>query len=78
MSGYLLDTNIISDMIRNPDGHTARHIERIGPKKIFTSIIVASELHFGCAKKGSPRLLARVQDILKNNPHTATGYSGRH
>ncbi|MEY4683604.1 MAG: hypothetical protein RLZ25_63 [Pseudomonadota bacterium] len=68
MSGYLLDTNIISDVIRNPDGHVARHIERVGPKAIFTSIIVASELRYGCAKKGSARLLDRVNGVLETIP----------
>lgn len=68
MSGYLLDTNIISDVIRNPNGSAARRIEQIGSKKIFTSIIVASELRYGCAKKGSPKLLARVEDILTTIP----------
>lgn len=68
MSGYLLDTNIISDVIRNPDGHVARHIERVGPKAIFTSIIVASELRYGCAKKGSARLLDRVNGLLETIP----------
>lgn len=68
MSGYLLDTNIITDLIRNPDGPAARHIEQVGAKKIFTSIIVASELRYGCAKKGSPKLLARVEGILETIP----------
>ena len=68
MSGYLLDTNIISDVICNPDGHVARHIERVGPKAIFTSIIVASELRYGCAKKGSARLLDRVNGLLETIP----------
>lgn len=68
MSGYLLDTNIISDVIRNPDGHVARHIEQVGPKAIFTSIIVASELRYGCAKKGSARLLDRVNGVLETIP----------
>ncbi|ETF03407.1 transcriptional regulator [Advenella kashmirensis W13003] len=68
MSGYLLDTNIISDVIRNPDGHAARRIEHAGPKEIFTSIIVASELRYGCAKKGSPKLLTRVEGILEIIP----------
>jgi tRNA(fMet)-specific endonuclease VapC len=53
LSGYLLDTNIISDIIRNPLGPAARRIEEIDPKEIYTSIIVASELRYGCAKKGS-------------------------
>jgi tRNA(fMet)-specific endonuclease VapC len=68
LSGYLLDTNIISDLIRNPYGHAAHRIEQIGPKRIFTSIIVASELRYGCAKKGSPKLLARVEAILETIP----------
>ncbi|WP_312283490.1 type II toxin-antitoxin system VapC family toxin [Candidatus Igneacidithiobacillus taiwanensis] len=68
MSGYLLDTNIISDVIRNPAGTAARHIEQVGPEKIFTSIIVASELRYGCAKKGSPQLLAKVEGVLATIP----------
>lgn len=68
MIGYLLDTNIISDVIRNPAGHVARHIDQVGPKEIFTSIIVAAELRYGCVKKGSPKLLAKVQSILETIP----------
>ena len=68
MSGYLLDTNIISDVIRNPDGPAERRIEQVGPKAIFTSIIVASELRYGCVKKGSPELLTRVEAILETIP----------
>ena len=68
MSGYLLDTNIISDVIRNPDGPAARRIEQVGPKELCTSIIVAAELRYGYAKKGSPRLLAKVEGILETIP----------
>ncbi|MFM2275140.1 MAG: hypothetical protein RL211_1012 [Pseudomonadota bacterium] len=68
MSKYLLDTNIISDVIRNPDGPAARRIEQVGSKALFTSIIVAAELRYGCAKKGSPKLLARVEGILETIP----------
>lgn len=64
MSGYLLDTNIISNVIRNPGGAAAHRIEQIGQKALFTSIVVAAELRYGCTKKGSPRLLARVEGIL--------------
>ena len=68
MNGYLLDTNIISDMIRNPDGTVARHIEQLGPKDIFISIVVAAELRYGCAKKGSSKLLAKVENVLETIP----------
>lgn len=68
MSGYLLDTNILSDLIRHPGGLVARRVEQVGQKEIFTSIIVAAELRYGCAKKGSSKLLERVQGLLETIP----------
>lgn len=68
MSGYLLDTNIISDLIRNPSGLAARRIETVGAQAICTSIIVAAELRYGCAKKGSPKLSTRVRSVLQAIP----------
>jgi len=68
VSGYLLDTNIISDLIRNPSGAAAQRIAQLGAKGICTSIVVAAELGYGCAKKGSPRLLAKVQALLETIP----------
>lgn len=68
MSGYLLDTNIISALLRDPNGPAARHIERVGPKRIFTSIVVAAELRYGCAKKGSAKLQAKVESLLSALP----------
>ena len=66
--GYLLDTNILSDLIRNPFGPVAQRIEAVGAKAVCTSIIVAAELRYGSAKKGSPMLQARVEDILATIP----------
>lgn len=68
MNGYLLDTNIISDLIRNPFGPAAKHIETMGGKDIYTSIIVAAELRYGCTKKGSAKLLAKVEGVLETIP----------
>ncbi len=64
MTLYLLDTNIISDLIRNPQGKAAKRIARVGEGNICTSIIVAAELRYGCAKSGSKRLLKAVEDLL--------------
>jgi tRNA(fMet)-specific endonuclease VapC len=61
---YMLDTNIISDLIRNPQGKAAKRIARIGENNICTSIIVAAELRYGCTKSGSTRLLKAVEDLL--------------
>jgi predicted nucleic acid-binding protein len=49
----MLDTNVISELIRDPQGKAAKRIERVGETNICTSIIVAAELRYGCAKKVS-------------------------
>jgi tRNA(fMet)-specific endonuclease VapC len=61
---YILDTNVISDLIRNPQGRAAKRIAGVGESNICTSIIVAAELRYGCAKSGSPRLRKAVEDLL--------------
>jgi tRNA(fMet)-specific endonuclease VapC len=54
--GYLLDTNIISDLVRQPQRRCAQKLATLPNARICTSIIVASELQYGAAKLGSPRL----------------------
>lgn len=61
---YLLDTNILSDLVRNPQGLIARKIEKAGENSICTSIIVAGELRFGANKLGSNRLTTQLNSIL--------------
>lgn len=61
---YLLDTNIVSDLVRNPQGRVTQHIRRVGEAQICTSIIVAAELRYGVAKKASPRLAAQIEAVL--------------
>lgn len=61
---YLLDTNIVSNLIRNPQGKVAQHIRKIGEDKVCTSIIVAAELRYGASKKGSPKLTAQLEAVL--------------
>ena len=60
----MLDTNIVSDLAKNPSGAVAKRIGQVGPDVICVSIITAAELRYGCAKKGSPRLLAQIEAIL--------------
>jgi tRNA(fMet)-specific endonuclease VapC len=61
----MLDTNILSDMIRNPGGKAAAHLRQIGDTNVCTSIIVASELRYGAEKKGSEKLTRRVEAALR-------------
>src|ERR1035438_7806727 len=64
MMRYLLDTNIVSDLVRNPQGIIAQRIRKVGEARVSTSIIVAAELRYGAAKKGSARLRAQVEAVL--------------
>lgn len=63
---YMLDTNIVSELARNPQGRVTKRIAEIGPDAICVSIITAAELRYGCAKKGSAKLLAQIEAILDN------------
>ena len=62
---YLLDTNILSDLIRNPDGVVAARLADLEEDEACTSIVVVSELRFGAAKKGSIRLTARIDQVIR-------------
>jgi tRNA(fMet)-specific endonuclease VapC len=61
----MLDTNIVSDIIRNPAGKSAARLRAVGDYGLAVSIITAAELRFGAAKSGSPRLLSRVETLLQ-------------
>ena len=61
---YLLDTNAVSDLVRNPQGKVAEHIFKVGEHQVCTSIIVSAELRYGAAKKGSSRLSAQLEAVL--------------
>ena len=62
---FLLDTNIVSDLVRNPSGRIAIKIRDSGEESIAVSIITAAELRYGCRKKGSKTLSAQVNKILE-------------
>ena len=64
MTRYLLDTNIVSDLVRNPHGKVTQRIRRIGEANVATSVIVAAEVRFGADKKGSRRLTDQVAAVL--------------
>ena len=61
---YLLDTNIVSDLVRHPQGPITEKIETVGEDRVCTSLIVAAELRYGAAKRGSKRLTAQLEAVL--------------
>ena len=64
MTRYLLDTNILSDLIRNPQGSIFKRIGQVGEQSVCTSLVVAAELRYGAAKRGSAKLTAQVAMVL--------------
>jgi tRNA(fMet)-specific endonuclease VapC len=67
MPAYMLDSNAISEMMRNPQGSVAltfRSKELDPAVRLCTSIISACELKYGAAKKRSAPLPQRVDRML--------------
>lgn len=61
---YLLDTSILSHLVRQPQGPVAERIAFVGESNVLTSVIVACELRYGAAKRGSRRLTRQVEAVL--------------
>lgn len=61
---YLLDTDIVSDIVRHPAGRAVQRLAKAGEARVCTSIVVACELRFGAAKRGSARLARQLDRVL--------------
>jgi len=68
MSRYLLDTNIISDVVRNPGGKAERKLRSMHGDEIGTSVIVKGEIVYGLKKNGSVRGRERLDRLLSAIP----------
>lgn len=67
MPRFLLDTNILSDLVAWPAGVVAVRIASLSSQQranLCTSTIVAAEMRYGAAKRNSPRLSTRIDLIL--------------
>jgi tRNA(fMet)-specific endonuclease VapC len=61
---FLLDTDVVSNLIREPQGRIADRIKIVGELNVCTSIVVAAELRCRATKKASTRLTAQVEAVL--------------
>lgn len=61
---WMLDTNTLSDLIRNPGGPMVRRLAAEAPDAVCTSIVVACELRFGARRRASATLTQRVEQLL--------------
>lgn len=63
-SGFLLDTNIISNLVRQPSGSASKKLLENDNAYCCTSIVVACELRFGAEKSASDSLRMRIDQVL--------------
>jgi tRNA(fMet)-specific endonuclease VapC len=61
---YLLDTDVVSDLVRNPEAPLALRVGIFSRTEICTSIVVAAELRFGAVRRGSMRLSRQLETVL--------------
>ena len=61
---YLLDTNIVSALVRDPNGPVRERISRAGESAICTSVFVAAEMRYGAVRRGSARLTQQLERVL--------------
>ena len=65
MTRYLLDTNIVSDLFRNPGGTVDRALRARQGHEIGTSLIVRGEILFGLKNNKSLRGIQRFEMLLE-------------
>lgn len=64
VAAWMLDTNTLSELIRNPRGALLQRLGATEPDAVCTSIVVASELRFGARRRKSEVLSRRVEQLL--------------
>src|SRR5260221_785204 len=62
---FMLDTNIVPDLVSHPRGRIATRIAEVGETRVCTSIIVAAELRSAAARKASPQMEAQLESVLR-------------
>jgi tRNA(fMet)-specific endonuclease VapC len=82
---YLLDTNILSDMMRNPEGIAAQQFHKVLAVDdggiVCTSVIVQYELLFGLRRQTHPRWMTHYLRLMDSvivkplEPQTARHYA---
>ncbi len=81
----LLDTNIISTLMRDPHGAPSRQLDRaraqVADLRVVTSVVVDGELRFGLARRASAKLqgayanVMQIIEVLPLPPEAAEPYA---
>jgi len=68
---WLLDTNILSQVIKQPDGALGQRLRQVSddhPDALVTSVINECELRFGAARVNSVALPGKISKLLRLIP----------
>jgi tRNA(fMet)-specific endonuclease VapC len=62
LSGYLLDTNVLSEVIKKrPEPTVMARLREIAPGSVFTSVVCVTELRYGARRRpGAEALWERI------------------
>jgi tRNA(fMet)-specific endonuclease VapC len=64
MTEYLLDTNMVSDMVKKPLGAVGKKVRSHAFGVVGVSVVSAGEARFGYEKVGRPRIREAVEAVL--------------
>ena len=62
---YMLDTNIVSAIVRDPRGKVFERLLDVGEENAFISIITHGEIWYGVKKNGSEELMQKVSAVTR-------------
>ena len=62
---YLLDTPVLTALIRDPAGPLVRRIASVGERQVAISVVIAGELRYAVEGRGSARMRAAVDVVLE-------------
>jgi len=62
---FMLDTNIVSAIIRNPKGKVLERLIEVGEENVFISIITHGEIWYGVRKNWSEELSKKVSAVTR-------------
>lgn len=65
---HLLDTSVVSVILRDPAGRAARRFREVDQAGVGTSIVVAAELRFGYVKSGGATRALKIEGFLALYP----------
>lgn len=65
---YLLDTNVVGEIARSPQGDTAARVAALPAEEFGINSFVACEIEYGLAKRESSRLRRQIESILEAIP----------